>query len=230
MKSIYMVGVIFLCGSCFGDKYSSPQPSYHNPPSDYGTPPKPHYEKCYPQKCTDAIIITKTGFQSSIATHTITSIIPVQTQSLTTTIFSTDITHTKTVCNPVPTVVYNVKFDTSTSTHIIHECIPTQHTKVITNYIPQTIPVTINQCSQSLYTKTAQSLDVIVSTVPVTTFTFTATTKEWTTYQPTSSMEYWPICTESLKCDHGYGHTQKDHGYGHTQSDHGYGHTKIPYY
>ncbi|CAL4140882.1 unnamed protein product, partial [Meganyctiphanes norvegica] len=122
MKSMMLLVILLLLsGTSLCDQprnsYNPPR-SYQSPPSGYGAPPKPpsgygpppkaHQEKCYAEKCTDAIIITKTGFNERVVTETIPSIVPVHTQSLTTTIYSTDITQVKTVCNPVPTVIYNV--------------------------------------------------------------------------------------------------------------------------
>ncbi|CAL4186521.1 unnamed protein product [Meganyctiphanes norvegica] len=212
MKSIMLLVILLLLsGTSLGDQprnsYNPPR-SYQSPPSGYGTPPKPPQEKCYAEKCTDAIIITKTGFNIRVVTETIPSIVPVHTQSLTTTIYSTDITQVKTVCNPVPTVIYNVKFFTSSSTYYIDECIPTKRTRMITNYIPSSIPVTINQCVQSQVYHTVPSINIQTGEVPVNTFHLTASTKQWTTYEPTSTMEYHPICTESMKCERGYGYTQ----------------------
>ncbi|CAL4069101.1 unnamed protein product, partial [Meganyctiphanes norvegica] len=185
-------------------------PSGYGPPpkapSGYGPPPKPHHEQCYAEKCTDAIVITKTGFYSRVVTETIPSIVPVYSQSLTTTIYSTDVTKYKDVCYPVPTVLYNVKFYTTTSTYYIDECIPTKRTKVITNYVPSSYPVTINQCHQSQVYHTVPSINIQTREVPVSTFYLTGSVKHWTTYEPTSTMEYHPVCTESKKCEHGYGY------------------------
>ncbi|CAL4066285.1 unnamed protein product, partial [Meganyctiphanes norvegica] len=212
MKSMMLlVTLLLLSGTSLGDQprnsYNPPR-SYQSPPAGYGPPPQPPQEKCYAEKCTDAIIITKTGFHERVVTETIPSIVPVHTQSLTTTIYSTDITQVKTVCNPVPTVIYNVQFHTVSSVFYVDECIPTKRTRMITNYIPSSIPVTINQCVQSQVYHTVPSIDVQTGEVPLTTFYLTESTKEWTTYEPTSTMEYWPICTESMKCERGYGSTR----------------------
>jgi len=203
MKRTGILGILLLLGvSTLGDKIPvGYQPSsYNSPPSGYGPPPKPPQEKCLPQKCTDTIAITKTGFISTVQTATVTSLTPVLSMSLSTALINNDVTQTKTVCDPVPTVIYNVDFETVLSTHVVHECIPTQHTKVITNYVPESKAVTLNLCANSLVYHTVQSIDINVTPVPVTTFSFGVTTKEWTTYKPTSSMQYWPVCTESLKC------------------------------
>ncbi|CAL4066286.1 unnamed protein product, partial [Meganyctiphanes norvegica] len=168
-----------------------PSPKPH---TGYGPPPKPHQEQCYAEKCTDAIVITKTGFYSRVVTETIPSIVPVYSQSLTTTIYSTDITQVKTVCNPVPTVIYNVKFYTTSSIYYIDECIPTKRTRVITDYIPSSYPVTINQCVQSQVYHTLPSINIQTREIPVTTFYLTGSVKQWTTFEPTSTIQYWPIC------------------------------------
>ncbi|CAL4254475.1 unnamed protein product, partial [Meganyctiphanes norvegica] len=207
MKIIRLLGILLLLSGTSLGQESLSYNSYQNPPTGYGPPPhKPH--QCHPQKCTDSIIITKSGFQSIIETHTVTYIIPVLTQTLTTTLYTTALTQTKTVCDPVDTILYNIEFETSSSSYVIDECIPTQHTRMVTNYIPRSIPVTVNHCTQSLVYHTVMSIGVKETEVPITTFTFGETTKEMTTYQPTSTMEYWPICTESMKCEHGHGYTQ----------------------
>ncbi|CAL4069103.1 unnamed protein product, partial [Meganyctiphanes norvegica] len=232
MKSIMLLVILLLLsGTSLGDQphnsynppitYQSPPPGYgpspkppsgYGPPpkapSGYGPPPKAHQEQCYAEKCTDNIIITKTGFHSRVVTETIPSIVPVYSQSLTTTIYSTDITQVKTVCNPVPTVIYNVQFHTVSSTYTVDECIPTKRAKTITNYVPNSIPVTINQCLQSQVYHTVPSINIQTREVPFTTFYLTGSVKQWTTYEPTSTMEYHPVCTESKKCERGYGYTQ----------------------
>ncbi|CAL4108865.1 unnamed protein product [Meganyctiphanes norvegica] len=200
MKSICMlVVVLLLCGSTIGDS------NYNNPQYGYGPPPPPPSppKVCYPQKCTDHVVITQPGFTAQTHTNTITNIIPYTSQTLSTFIMPYSIDHERQECESMAaTPIYEVTFDSSVKT--------ITHYMTHIEYIPRTSSITIRQCVGGFKTKVTEvtGYNVQSTEVPVTSYSFSTSITELTQYTPTSSMEYLYLCTQTMQCEQGYSQSQ----------------------